>query len=234
LADVAANRAGAPQGKYAPGIENIEQIIQAAVTVLVTEGYAGLTLRKIAERCNMKVGNLTYYFPTKQLLVEALLENSLTVYRDRSNEIYEQDTLSAEKRLEEILVFWLEDIQTKRTSRLFTELWAMANHDAFIAERLDAFYRSGQDRFGRLIAQINPGLPELERQVLAAYISGVMEGSTVFAGYQKPWASKMPWIAALAVRSVLDLVRTASAEEIRALAPSWRFTNAEGEFDAAD
>jgi AcrR family transcriptional regulator len=218
-------RPAARLGTYVSGVETVEQILQAAVRLLVEQGYAALSLRKIADRCGMKVGNISYYFPTKDLLITALLETILKGYMEEADSIYVQDELDAEQKLARILIFWLEDIQTKWTTNLFPELWAMASHDPFVAERLDAFYRMGQDRFGRLIAIINPELPETERQVLCAYISGVMEGATLFAGFNKPWAAKMPWIAALSVRSILDLARTAKAEDIRSLATVWRYAD---------
>lgn len=221
-------------GTYAPGVETADQILQSAVRVLVDQGYAALSLRKIADHCGMKVGNLSYYFPTKDLLITALLETIMKSYREEAESIYVQEELDAEQKLARLLIFWLEDIQTKWTTNLFPELWAMASHDPFVAEKLDAFYRRGQDHFGQLIAAINPALPELERQVLCAYVSGAMEGATLFAGFGKPWASKMPWIAAIAVRSILDLVRTAKAEDIRSLATVWRYANERGELSSGE
>jgi len=49
-----------------------ELIIRAAAESLLENGYAGTSVRTIAARAGVAIGNLQYYFPTKsELLVEA-------------------------------------------------------------------------------------------------------------------------------------------------------------------
>src|SRR3989442_11111242 len=47
-------------------------IIHAAAESLLENGYSGTSVRSIASRAGVAIGNLQYYFPTKsELLVEA-------------------------------------------------------------------------------------------------------------------------------------------------------------------
>src|SRR3989442_15316833 len=49
-----------------------DQIIHAAAESLLENGYSGTTVRSIASRAGVAIGNLQYWFPTKsELLVEA-------------------------------------------------------------------------------------------------------------------------------------------------------------------
>src|SRR3989440_1418291 len=49
-----------------------EQIVRAAAESLLESGYAGTSVRSIASRAGVAIGNLQYYFPSKsELLVEA-------------------------------------------------------------------------------------------------------------------------------------------------------------------
>jgi AcrR family transcriptional regulator len=49
-----------------------DQIVRAAAESLLENGYAGTSVRAIASRAGVAIGNLQYYFPTKsELLVEA-------------------------------------------------------------------------------------------------------------------------------------------------------------------
>src|SRR5204862_2695690 len=49
-----------------------ELIVRAAAESLLENGYAGTSVRAIASRAGVAIGNLQYYFPTKsELLVEA-------------------------------------------------------------------------------------------------------------------------------------------------------------------
>src|SRR5215472_14689451 len=49
-----------------------ELIVRAAADSLLEQGYAGTSVRVIAARAGVAIGNVQYYFPTKsELLVEA-------------------------------------------------------------------------------------------------------------------------------------------------------------------
>jgi|BEDMetMinimDraft_2_1075160.scaffolds.fasta_scaffold20420_2 AcrR family transcriptional regulator len=49
-----------------------EKIVQAAANCLIRHGYTGTSIRTIATEANVAIGNIQYYFPTKdQLVVEA-------------------------------------------------------------------------------------------------------------------------------------------------------------------
>ena len=59
-------------GSHEIQIKARDQIVAAAAASLLERGYAKTTVRAIAARAGVAVGNLQYYFPTKtELLVEA-------------------------------------------------------------------------------------------------------------------------------------------------------------------
>src|SRR3981081_2207238 len=61
-------RQGLGQAKGAPRA----LIVQAAADSLLDSGYSGTSVRSIASRAGVAIGNLQYWFPTKsELLVEA-------------------------------------------------------------------------------------------------------------------------------------------------------------------
>jgi len=59
--------------------------MQAAVEVFAEAGYAGTALASIAERAGLSKQNLLYYFPTKQILYEKVLDQVLDQWLDRMN-----------------------------------------------------------------------------------------------------------------------------------------------------
>jgi hypothetical protein len=127
--------------------------------------------------------------------------------------------LTAEERLKLVIILCLDDIGSKRTTHLFIELWALANHNAFVADRVRAFYERVHGVIGDYVAAINPGLSGEDVHTVALFISASMEGATPFLGHGKPWAHKMPAFTALAVQSLVALARTATSRDIAALAP---------------
>jgi len=68
-----------------------EQIIQAAADSLLENGYSGTSVRAIASRAGVAIGNLQYWFPTKsELLVEAwryLTARSVEELREALNQL---------------------------------------------------------------------------------------------------------------------------------------------------
>ena len=53
-------------------VSSRDQIVRAAAESLLENGYHGTSVRSIASRAGVAIGNLQYYFPTKsELLVEA-------------------------------------------------------------------------------------------------------------------------------------------------------------------
>ncbi|MDA5195056.1 TetR/AcrR family transcriptional regulator [Govanella unica] len=201
-------------GTYARGLETVEQILRAALQIMVDEGYRALTLRRIAEVCNMKVGNVTYYFPNKDLLVREMIDSVLNSYEEVFDSILNDLSRSPEERLKSVIRLILDDIQTKKTTNFFPELWALSNYDAVLAERVDNVYRRARGVLNQLIPLINPRLSEGEREVVALYISASLEGTTIFAGYNKPWAHQMPQIENIAIKALVDMVRSITSEDI--------------------
>lgn len=56
--------------------ENIkEEIIQNSRDLFNTHGYHEVTMRMIANKCNISVGNLTYYYAKKKDIMKELLES---------------------------------------------------------------------------------------------------------------------------------------------------------------
>lgn len=195
------------EGGYSRGQDGFEQILRAALHLLVEQGSKALTLRRIAAECGMNVGNLTYYFKSKDELVRELLNAVIGSYEDSFDEILHEPGADAEARLANLVTLILQDITTKKTTRFFTELWAMSNHDPFVQERMGELYDRARVSLNDLIVEINPALPLEERETLALFISASMEGQTIFAGYEKPWVERMPWLMELARRSFVTLVR---------------------------
>lgn len=201
-------------GGYARGQEGFEQILRAALSLLVDHGASALTLRRIAAAAGMNLGSLNYYFKSKKDLIRELLNAIISSYEGAYHQIVHVPGASAEDRLESLITLTLEDNTTKKTTRFFPELWAMANHDPFIHERMTELYDRARVSFNELIGEINTDLASDQREALALFISASMEGMIVFAGYEKPWRPQMPMLQAISRKSFVQLVRTLRPEDM--------------------
>ncbi|MFN4222125.1 MAG: TetR/AcrR family transcriptional regulator, partial [Novosphingobium meiothermophilum] len=91
-------------GTYARGAETVDTIIKAALRVLIDEGAGAFTIRRIAAECGMKVGNVSYHFPKKELLIQTLLDDIIANYDKLLERTVRQPGLDAEERLRLIVV----------------------------------------------------------------------------------------------------------------------------------
>ncbi|WP_421846840.1 TetR/AcrR family transcriptional regulator [Novosphingobium sp.] len=205
---------GPRPGTYARGTETVDAILKAAHDVLIEEGASAFTIRRIANASGMKVGNVSYHFPRKEMLIKIMLDELLDSYDKLLESEVRQPAISPEDRLRLIVKLCLDDIAGKRTTRLFTELWALANHNTFVAERVRAFYQRVHDFIGEVVTALNPALSPDEVQTVALYISASMEGTTPFLGFEKPWAAKMPQITAIAAEAMVSLVKAIRPEQL--------------------
>ena len=57
--------------------ETVETILAATARILIKQGYDGLTTNAVASAAGVSIGSLYQYFPNKQALVAALIEQRL-------------------------------------------------------------------------------------------------------------------------------------------------------------
>jgi AcrR family transcriptional regulator len=211
-------------GVYARGREAVARILEAALDILIHEGIRAMTLRRIAAACGLRIGNVTYYFATKEELLRAVLDIVEAGYIEAITDLRSRTTESAEKRFALWVRFVLEDIQSERTTKLFSELWALANQNTFVSDCVNRIYERGRILLLEVIEELNPRLTAEEREVVAVFIQAATEGTTIFAGFGKPFLERMPWLTAIATENLTGLIKTIDSETIRqgVQAPLWR------------
>lgn len=201
--------------RYARGHEVHEQILRATLQVLIEKGAGSLTMRRIAAECGLQPGHLAYYFPSKQELIRELLDALVAEYIEAIEVIMHTSGASAEERLERVVMQIIDDISTKKTTRVFTELWAMSNHDEFVQDRVEELYQRGYAVFDGLIEELNPSLSSGDREILLLFIRTTLEGTTISAGYGKPWHRSLLPLGRLAAKSLLTTISSITPAEIR-------------------
>ena len=196
-------------GTYAKGRTRAADILDAGVSVLIEHGYHNLSLRRVADEAGLRLGNLQHYFPSKDALVQAMLDRVIEAYLARFVRIQESG-LDPEAEFRQIIDMVFRDLNTRRTTVFFPELWSLANHDTVVAGHMERMYARYRDVLGASIARINPALDEAQVRTLALFVSASIEGHTVFVGHGKPWQKQTQDIVALATASFLWLIRSGS------------------------
>jgi AcrR family transcriptional regulator len=203
-------------GVYLRGTETVNIILKAALDVLVEEGASAFTLQRIAAKCGLKVGHVNYHFPRKEMLVQVLLDELISAGECQIEGVIRDPDLPAEDVLATLITHILDDVSTKQTTHLFTELWAMSNHNAFVAARLEEMNRHVHRIIADLVVRLNPSLSHDKAATVAVFIYGAADGMTLLSGYGRPWASSMPQVKAMAVKALVDLAKSVKAADISA------------------
>ena len=166
------------------GRQRRDAILDAATRVLVEEGYAQLSTRKIAARAAIRPGHLQYYYRTKADVVRALLER----YLERSLRDIEARGAAVggapAARLRAMLDGILDDQDDGDACRMFWEIWALAARDALVAAATAAFYSRYRQGVAAALRAAVPGLRAARAERRAAVLVSLFEGLTVwrFAG----------------------------------------------------
>lgn len=194
-------------GTYAKGRTRASVILDAAVTVLIEHGYSNLSLRRVAEAADLRLGNLQHYFPSKDALVQAMLDRVIAAYLARLARVRSRG-LDPEAEFREIVRTIFTDLNTRRTTVFFPELWSLANHDPHVASYMERMYGRYREVLEASIARLNPALDTVQTKRLALFVSASIEGHTMFVGHRKAWRAQTQELLALATASFLWLVRT--------------------------
>ena len=181
-----------------------QQILWAAIEIIASEGYAKLTMRALARASGMKLGALQYHFRTWEDMLRALAAYIGDAYQ-RSWEAL--DLNGKEASLQNLVDFITNDPAGTELSgdEIFPQLWAMAQVEPAMAEKLDELYTVYLEKLEERLIALGSRAPAAD----ALAIMSLLEGAIVFVGDDRPWANQR------------DAVRDAIRELLEARYGAW-------------
>jgi len=209
LASVAVKPAKSAKSRQANalGKTSYSQIVDTAERVLICDGYHGLSTRKVAGLCGISVGNLTYHFPNKMLLVEAVMTSVCDRYDRNRADIWRQpDSLTPRDYISNLISWMVDDAVTQETSALFLELWVLAKHHEFGSEILERFYATAVGWIAKGIESHFPEASEETRKQAAYFMLALSEGSTAVFSWSHQRSVDQKHIVKYAVASVIGIL----------------------------
>lgn len=105
-------------------------LVAATSQIMVDEGYAAATSRRVAAKAGVKPALVHYYFPTMDDLYLAVFRRGAAIYLER-----QQQALASDRPLH---AFWDTLIEPKDT-RLLLEFMGLANHRKEIRAEIAAW-----------------------------------------------------------------------------------------------
>jgi AcrR family transcriptional regulator len=168
------------------GNSTVVRILDEAKNIIVAEGFTGLSFRAIAKRTQTTVGNIGYYYSTKDELMVDLAEYIFDRWEMRVQRDMPQFMTDKRETFRYFIRSMIDQNKQRKTMFLLLEMWAMANRSRPVAKMMDTFYGRLRASIERMIADLSPAMPAETRALRAALITTQIEGLMILVGPGKP------------------------------------------------
>jgi AcrR family transcriptional regulator len=161
------------------GFGRAVEILLVARRLLVSSGYAGLSMRRVAQEAGMSLSNVQHYYGSKEQLVEALLMTTMEEFQAKMDRI--AVAMAGRPQVERFLTtvdMFLDEITEPGMHAIFFEIWALASRHPFASALMGRMMGRERKAVYGLIHGLNPAIGDelcMERAVLiVAQIQGLM------------------------------------------------------------
>ena len=184
----------------------VDHILEAARSVLLEYGHAGFTTRRVAEAAQISPGNLSYHFPTRQGLLQALILGLVEDYSSQLETFLANAEIPPGQALQNLVRWLLTDAIEEASGRIFRELWAMSLHDEVIRNATDDLYDQIMKHVEMTLLRLQPDAQASSIRELVQFLALMSEGSIVLYGTRKKRAVKFERIIDLSISLLGQIV----------------------------
>jgi AcrR family transcriptional regulator len=161
------------------------EIVAVATDVLAREGLDGFVMRRIAESADMKLGNLQYYFPTRDDLLDAVVRSQFA----QDLAVIDAARHEAPDRRLAVIVRTLGTRWSSRTAGVYLPIAVLALHDRRFQETLSEIYATFYDRMGAIVSEIDPTATAAVTHRRAVLMTALLDGASLQPGRTDPAVS---------------------------------------------
>ncbi|MFZ6848941.1 TetR/AcrR family transcriptional regulator [Undibacterium sp. RuRC25W] len=188
------------------GMGRVSEILEAARHILASEGYAGLSMRKVASEVGISLSNVQHYFQSKDVLMEAVLLMTMNQFQEKIDHI--TSAMKQQPRIDQLdsaISMFLEELSNPVTYGMFFEIWALAARNAFASALMDKMIARERKAIFKLIQGLNPAISDDEYKLRATLIVAQVEGLMLFRYHRQTQKTEMLAVHAALKRSIIAL-----------------------------
>jgi AcrR family transcriptional regulator len=179
-----------------------ERILEAAIEVLKSDGYAGLTIAKVAARAGESKPLVAYHYGSKQGLVQAAGRSIAEMITDEVlAEVDGATTVEAVIRGVDIGVERVLD-DDERVARLYFDLAAVSVVDPEVRRTIAEVNEQWREVLVRLLTDADDGLPPSRARVLTVMVISGVQGMTL-ERIERGATRERKWARELFIRSAV-------------------------------
>jgi TetR/AcrR family transcriptional repressor of bet genes len=168
-----------PARRGRPSTGARERILEAAIEVLKSDGYAGLTIAKVAARAGESKPLVAYHYGSKQGLVEAAGRSIAEMITEEVLDAVDgATTVEAVIRGVDTGVERVLD-GDDRIARLYFDLAAVSVVEPAVRRTIAEVNEQWREVLVRLLTEASDGLPPARARVLTVMVISGMQGMTL-------------------------------------------------------
>jgi AcrR family transcriptional regulator len=176
---------GAHEPKRQRGHLRVAAILEAGVAVFTEKGYDAATMTEIAARSGTAIGSLYRFFPSKDVLADALLERYAQHVMDRFAELAKSAPAMTLDALADALVDFMASLQSQRSFAA-----ALLDARGVSDERRVKFRQSMQEGLAGILRTVIPAINKAKAETMAVVLLHVLKGLAAVAD-EKPAARRL-------------------------------------------
>ncbi len=159
-----------------------DQIVAIATDVLAREGFDQFVMRRIADLADMKLGNLQYYFPTRDDLLEAVVRSEFVQDLAAINAVADSDP---HRRLSGI-VGALSNRWFARNGSVYLPIAVLALHDQRFERIISEIYAEFYTLMSDIVRAIDPSTTVATAHQRGFLMTSLLDGASLQPGRNDP------------------------------------------------
>lgn len=172
------------------GKDRVDKILKTAQAILVADGFEKLSLRNIASKLQISNGNVTYYFPNKNVLLQAVIEDMLSAYESMFESKAANFPADPKGRFLAYIELIIEDCKDASRRGFFYQIWSIATHNTVVAEMRDKIYSHFVRMSQEMIRPLNPAMGDRALKNAALTLVVLTEGLHVVFGLNRDFLNQ--------------------------------------------
>ena len=191
------------------GMGRALDILHAARALLAADGYAGLSMRRVAAQVGISLSNVQHYYQSKDALLEALLLYTMDLFQQKIDSISAaMTTASPIDRFLSTCDMFLEELSDPVTHAIFFEVRALASRNEFASRLMDKMLARERKAIFNLLRGLDPAISDEEYMQRAMLMVAQIEGLMLFRLNKSERREQFAAVSA-AMRKVLASLATA-------------------------
>jgi AcrR family transcriptional regulator len=156
--------------KRARGVQRVAELLDAGAALFAENGYEGTTMTQIAIRAGASIGSLYQFFPSKELLAEALFARYVERVASMLEDLAKRAPGLSPQGLADRLVELMLDVRKDRDSTA-----ALSGSVSGIVERRQSFRGATRRQIAAILRAANPKLRKKAADEASAMIGHVLK-----------------------------------------------------------